>query len=235
MKKSIGYIIISICFAFSLFTGSYETASAASEEISRTLTDREVNEYFFDHDGNPYIIENGEILYVALPLDHLRVTNKSTLMMLDKYLEDISKTSSQIHDTILRAYPSRNNYYDISSGGYNVANSPVYTKHMDFDMNTTCATSVLKVNKYHSAFRFKVDNVVKKSWFVIPKISFTVYYFDPIERAWFEETYNNKSCTGDAGFGVAFSPSYTEYLYFEVTPASAIRSINANIWTTRNW
>lgn len=74
-------------------------------------------DYYLDDVGNPYMIIDGEKMYVALPLAHLRVTDPQKI-------EELNSAVSE--STMTRAVPTK--YYDISSGGAEVINSPVYSK-----------------------------------------------------------------------------------------------------------
>jgi hypothetical protein len=136
---------------------------AAEAPLQFTASDGTVYDYYLDDAGNPYTIINEEVVYVALPLEHLKVTDP----------EKIEGLNASITSTQARGLPT--NYYDISQGGAEVLNSPVYTATVDFDVTPTFTTSVLKVNRQHAAFRFKTSDIEKETIFTGSKVSFTVY------------------------------------------------------------
>ena len=181
-------------------------------------------DYYLDDVGNPYMIIDGEKMYVALPLAHLRVTDPQKI-------EELNSAVSE--STMTRAVPTK--YYDISSGGAEVINSPVYSKNVDFGTTPTYTTEVLKANRQHAAIRFKTSNIKKENIFAGSKVNFTIYYYDVVDDAWYAEEHSDVDCTGATGFGVLFSPTITEYLQFDVSKSSKIKSLTLEIWTTVLW
>lgn len=108
----------------------------------------------------------------------------------------------------------------------------------DFDATTTFTTRVLKVNRRHVQFRFKtsnISNIKKENILTGSKVNFTVYFYDVVAEEWFTETYNEVNCTSTNGVGIVFSPTVTEYLQFDVSKSSKIKSLTLEIWTTGLW
>lgn len=56
-----------------------------------------------------------------------------------------------------------------------------------------------------------------------------------MDDAWYAEEHSDVDCTGATGFGVLFSPTITEYLQFDVSKSSKIKSLTLEIWTTGLW
>lgn len=225
MKNKLKKSIVSLLCASILTIGVSSPVHAETMETASQFTaiDGTVYDYFLDEVGNPYIIINDEVTYVALPLDHLKVTDS----------EKIAELNECILPVQTRSLPT--NYYDISEGDAEVINSPVYTASVDFDATTTFTTRVLKVNRRHVQFRFKTSNIKKENILTGSKVNFTVYFYDVVAEEWFAETYNEVNCTSTNGVGIVFSPTVTEYLQFDVSKSSKIKSLTLEIWTTGLW
>lgn len=113
--------------------------------------DDDVYYYNFDQNGNPYILIDSEVFYLALPLEHLRVTDNKILEELDKTLDS---------SMVTRSVPG--SYYDISDNDSSEKlNSSIYSASVDFDQTATFTTPVLKVNRQHATVRFKTTDIKK--------------------------------------------------------------------------
>lgn len=166
-------------------------------EYQYVAYDGTVYNYFLDEEGSPYIIVNEEIVYILLPLEHLRVTDPEKLAELNETI---------LNPEMIRSEPS--NYYDISNNNSTTdIDSPKYSTDVNFNNITTFTTPVLKVNRQHATIRFKTSNLA-----VGQKVNFTVYYYDSVFDEWYSDSYTNKDCTSLRGFGIQFSPTVTPYL-----------------------
>ncbi len=227
MKRKVNRGMVSLILAIVMTIGvslsvCAETNTTVHQYVAVNGT---VYNYYLDETGNPYTVINAEKVYLALPLEHLRVTD---FQKIDELNAAISNTS------IGRSTPTT--YYDISDNNdTEKLNSSVYSADVNFDDTPTFTTEVLKVNRQHATVRFKTSDIKKENIFAGKKVNFTFYYFDPIDEEWYSQAYSDKDCTGATGFGILFSPSVNQYLQFDISKSSKIKSLTLEIWTTGLW
>lgn len=229
MKKIFEKLAVSVTLIIVIVINGTMTSYAAEQvnyyENGYVTIDENAYYYDFDENRNPYIIKNSEVLYLALPLEHLQVTDEQV----------IEKLNETFHRAELsRAIPG--SYYDISDNdSTEKINSSIYSASVNFDQTATFTTSVLKVNRQHATVRFKTSDIKKENIFAGTKVNFTFYYYDIVEDKWYQQVYSEKDCTGTTGFGIIFSPTITQYLKFDVSKASKIKSLKLEVWTTGLW
>lgn len=187
--------------------------------------DGSVYAYYLDEAGNPYTIIDSEKVYLALPLEHLRVTDQ----------QKVEELSQAIWGGSLgRTIPTT--YYDISDNdSTQKINSSVYSANVDFSQTPTFTTSVLKVNRQHAEIRFKTSDIKKETIFTGSKVNFTYFYYDIVEDIWYSQDFTDIDCTGPTGVGMIFSPTITQYLQFSISKSSKIKSLKVESWTTGLW
>lgn len=177
-------------------------------------------EYYVDNDGHTYVDENGEKLYILLPLEEFRVTDQEKIQQLEA-LRNLNNTQ--------RAVPS--SYVDLSTGAASVS-SPAYAADVSFEDEEEFTTAILKYNIYHSTLRIKVTDIVKNSFFAGNKISYNIYYYYEAFDEWYVDSYTDVNCTGINGVGYVFTPSTMNYGMFDIYKSSDLKSFTVNIWTT---
>jgi len=173
--------------------------------------------YYLDEEGNPYIVNDNEILYVFLPLEENRVTDPDELARLNMLFDQ------------QRDNPPTN-YYDMSTGSP-TNNSITYSiVGANFAAGNVWST-YLKYNTAHATLRIKTSNHNKKHFYSSVKIDFTAYYYDVIDQSWFSTTYSNKDCSGPNGFGILVPFSIDQYGQFCFS-SDNLNSADINVWTS---
>lgn len=81
-KKTIVIFIIVV----SLLIGGVITVSAIPKKYTYVDTNGETIEYYIDNENHTYIIENGEKVYIALPLEQYKITDENILRELNSEL-----------------------------------------------------------------------------------------------------------------------------------------------------
>lgn len=179
----------------------------------------EIN-YLMDENGTPYNYIDGELVYFALPLEHLKVTDENLICQLNEGLV--------LEDFINRAVPTQ--YVDLSTES-GLTSSPVYTKNISFASGNVHGLDYLKFNTQHAQVRFKTTNIVKESIFAGNDITFYFYYYSEILDEWYSTSMTDVNCTSVNGVGIQFSPSAHPYGKFTVVKSSNWESVTVNIWT----
>lgn len=214
-----------ICFIMGVIVFSTCTISSKAQEndTAYQYTDREgkIYNYYLDENKNPYIISDGEIIYVALPLDFLEVTDEETLQELQSSI----KTNSNE-----RSAPT--NYVDISTGGNpSGLASPEYTMNVTFNSQVTNKKSdVLKLNRNHNYILASVSNVSKPIWVLDSDVTLVIYYYDEVDERWFSLHYIGQNLVIKP-FKVKFPISVNEFVQFDVRQSSPISSFTFSAWT----
>lgn len=222
MKKGrIKRSIMSLGLAMVMCVSSGLPAHAVDMESYQYMApDGTVYNYYLDETLNPYIIRDGEPIYIALPLAHLEVTDTQKLAELNA-----ARNSARTRDI-----PT--DFYDISTGGDKVTVSPTYSANVDFDTTSCFATPVLKLNRYHATLRIKTADVIKENLVGGSEINLRLYYYEGTEDRWYAHYYIGTTCTGLTGYGLVYPTSVTEYVKFEVTEYSPIKTLTLKVWTT---
>lgn len=228
MKKKITQALVSIVMTLAVMVGIVIPAlhtEAGAEPYQYMDPDGKSYIYYLDGSGNPYTVTDGEKIYMALPLEHLEVTDSQKIEELNQAISGGS---------LGRAIPT--SYYDISDNDSTQSiNSSVYSVDVDFSKTPTFATSVLKVNRQHAEIRFKTSDIKKESIFTGSKVNFTYFYYDIVEDKWYSQDFTDVDCTSPTGVGMIFSPTITQYLQFSISRSSKIKSLKAEVWTTGLW
>lgn len=181
--------------------------------------DGSIIEYYLDDSGNPYQYYNGEKLYLALPLEHLQVTDPAKIEELNQILEM----------SVTRQVPT--DYRDLSTGSATLA-SDVYSSYVSFENTNIFTSSVLKFNSQHSTIRIQATNIRKENIFASTNVNIIYYYYDIVLDRWSSATYSDKDVSGTGGFGIRYVASTCPYAQFQLTKSSALKSFDINIWTT---
>ena len=216
MKKIISSILIAILLMSVAIIPGY----SFDEQYVYVAPDGEKIYYYLDENLNPYNYIGEDKVYLALPLEHLRVTDPAILAELNSSIETASVNS----------VPST--YYDISTGGTSTA-SPHYTKSVSFESVSSFTTPVLKLNTSHTTMRVRASNIVKKNIFAGKKFDVTHYYYDSINDAWDSQTHNDQELASTLAF--YHYPNINNYGKVKVSKNSAIKTFTLDVWTTPLW
>lgn len=206
MKKLIAILIsiIFLCMPFSCF------ASGTSEQYIYSDGDFNIC-YYLDDEGRPYCYENGEIVYVILPLESNKVSEEEN-ETLNSLIKEVVETN-----TITRAAPT--SWYDMSAyANATQLKSVTYETFVNFELMSKLVTPPLKVNSKLVNLNV-VSADMEKSLFSGKKITLKIEFYDYISDYWYAYTYED-NFTGE-GVNYTFSPSVTPYLRFTVTKCSS--------------
>lgn len=221
MKKIVG-IILTITILCSFSVNCF--AESAVNGIMYTYTfsgGRSVN-YYLDENNMPYTIENGERMYVALPLEHLKLQSN------ESNDENVS-TYATMGNPIAFNREAPNNLYSLKGGDNNKSN--IYSANASFTDFISFYSRDFDLNTKHNAMRVKTTNV-KKPLFGSNKISFIYRYYDSNIKQWYGITISDVNCTGMSGWGFQHMPAEYPYGQIVVLIPKDITSCTVNIWTT---
>ena len=174
-------------------------------------------EYYLDETGKPYIEENGQRVYLLLPLNQFEVTDEAELVALNTFNPDNRAAPTNyidLRDTV----PETGNLQSIS-----------YQTFVNLDKYASVTTNVLRVNASLSRLRIKTLNM-DKSLLSGKKVKIKLYFYSYIEDKWYTSTYED-DYTG-AGKNYAFSPSVTPYIKANVSKSSSgVKSFDLVMFT----
>lgn len=220
MKKMVSRLfVLMTIFVFAFSQKAYAVENEKQLYVFYGTDGAEI-EYYKDEDGHPYVLADGEMQYILLPLPEFKVTDPEKIRQLEAV-----RTGTNMQ----RSVPT--SYVDLSTGAAGVA-SAAYSASVSFKDEAEFTTSVLKYNRYHSTLRIKVKDVVKNNIFTGSKISYNIYYYNEAFDEWSCDTYTDKDCTGSNGIGYVFTPSTMTYGMFDIYKSSDLKSFTINIWTT---
>ncbi len=215
LSKMVTCVLV-MCATMVLPVYAQDTADSMYEYVD---IDGSVIEYYLDEEGNPYHYVNDEKIYLALPLEHLRVTDP----------EKIEELNQILADTMSRAVPT--SYVDLSTGAATLASNK-YTASVSFANATSFTTQVLKFHSQHKTIRIETSDIVKENIFAGKKVTIVYHYYDLIFDEWSEQKYTSKDCSDIGGFGIQYVGSTSPYARFDIEKSSAIESFTLKIWTT---
>lgn len=225
MKKFISLLMIVImCGAFGINVCAYEYAN--NEAYQFICQDGSIIQYYLDENLYPYHYINGEKVYFALPLEHLKVTDPELIAYLN---DQILNTQEPLNR---RATPT--NYFDMSRTSAN-QNSIEYTQYVSNLTAGSVNTRILKLNASHGAMRMQTNNLVKAHFWNMSKIKFSYYCYSIYTDEWFSPFTKTENCTVADGFAFQHAPDINPYGYFTIYQDSGIVSFDLRIWTTYTW
>ncbi len=207
-KKIISFALICI-FVFGCFP---LTAFASEQNKVHTFTSAngETVEYYIDSEGNPYYIQNGEKIYLMLPVNSKAVTDEALLSKLNT----------------VRTAPT--SYYSLMQKNVSET-SNVYTQYMTLE-NGGNRTATLKKYTAHSIIRIRTADLGKPSVFSSKKVNIILMsYLEPSDQ-WFETKLNNVDATAAAGIALN-ATSGVNYFYVVVSQANNPVWFTLNVWT----
>ncbi|HZK21732.1 MAG TPA: hypothetical protein VFC76_05585 [Oscillospiraceae bacterium] len=218
MKKAVCLIMaltLMVLFSISSFAG----VAKVSTRYEYQHPNGSVVYYYLDKNGNPYNYVNGKIMYTALALDHLKVTDPEKIAELNTAIGK-ANTDTGIST---RAIPT--NPVNLTVSPYS------YSKNIVFGTAQSISTQALHFYSKHNAIRVKSTDLVKKHWYSSTTISFT-YYFCDISGTWSSLYFGDINCNGVNGFGFqsAFGPF--PYGLFDVWNDGNLTSFTFNVRTT---
>ena len=218
MKKTLS-IILSIVFVFAL---PLQTFALIDEAYTYTLEDGTIINYYLDEDGLPYIIENGEEIYIFLPLPQFKITDEEVLSELNAEIQNIN------NDLMVRAVPT--NYFELTVDSDVPTKSIAYSKRYSFANHTTHVMPIFKMNGHHAKIRFRTDDL-EKPLLGSRKVSFVVQLYSVAEDDWYNFQYFDKVCTGTTGVAQEYVSAFNYAKYSLLIPED-VTAYTAVVWTT---
>ena len=215
MKLLVALLLLSLCVSkgTSVYADAAGLKNAYSECYTFTFADSTIP-YYLDGNNMPYMLQNGNYMPMALPLDHLRVTDETVLSDLNM-LKDNQRIGGRSFN------PS--SYFDMTNGG-------TYTDTF-YLTNSYQNTPYIRVNLNHHIIRIRTSNEVKNSIFTGKKISYIVYYyFEPFD-CWYSYEVNDINVSNDIGSPLNLSGLYP-YVYYGVKKSSDLSQADIHIWQT---
>ena len=203
-----------VLFITTLVINGIIPAFAEQKEYVFTDSNGETIYYYIDDEDNPYIIENGEKVFIALPLERYRITDENILSELNAEMNTRGAPTNYVTLTVPAGSQTSTTY----SNSYNFAN---YTTHN---------TPIFKMSTSHSKIRFRTTNLVKPL-LGSSKVSFVYRYYSTSNDAWYQVSYNNKTCTGATGFAILYVTDCRFSKYTLLIPTD-VTSYTGNFWTT---
>lgn len=217
MKKTISILLVSI-----FLLSSIPLYASAAEVNTYILPSGETINYYLDDNMNPYYYVNGQKRYLAIDLEHLRVTDPEILKELNALL---SATKNPLQRSV------NFSYIDLTIGASSTS-SPKYSKNINFNGATYVTSAFLKFPANLETVRIKTTNLVKTNWYSNKKISFSYFYYNEHNDEWLSLYFKEKLCTASAGYDFGVMLSVCQYGYFYFWNDGNLTSYTANIWAT---
>lgn len=179
-------------------------------------------QYYLDDNGNPYSYVNGELQYMLLPLEHLKITDRERTNELNI---KIGKTSQ----SGVAAYSNPpTSYYDLS-GRASSTKSVTYTKFVDLEVFSKVITPPLKLNSLFGRMNVTTVNL-KKKLFSGKKVKLILEYYSNADGSWYNEVYE-KDFTG-AGQDFIVYPEAFPFARLTVSKSSSgIKNFTLQVYT----
>ncbi len=222
MKKKLFIGIAALCLVFlAPFLATASTA-CAEEEVRQekeyyvyNYGDEEIY-YLLDEKMQPYYEADGERVYLALPLEHLKVTDEEFLAELNCAMQNAMSINP------LAYVPG--DYHDL-------AVEP-FERTMYLSDNYTY-TGILKMDPTKRVIRMKTSEEIKNHLFTGKKISYIVAYYSAAEDTWHKYTVEDINCSNDVGSPLDLvSGQLYPYVYFGVKKSSDLYSAKVSCWCT---
>lgn len=217
MNKKFYAFMLALLICINGFAGA-SMVYAADGSVNQSQSyvyerDDEIIEYYLDENNMPYVIREGSKMPVALPLEHLKVTEAETLAQL----------SAKMLNSGTRAF-TPNAYYDMTNGG-------TYTETM-YLTDSYQNTSYIRINQSHPVIRIRTENEVKNTIFTGKKISYVVYYYCEGLDSWYSYTVNDCNVSTAVGGALDIGRAIYSYVYYGVKKSSDLYSADVCIWQT---
>ena len=193
IKVLISLLLLAICVSRGFIVSVHATASSGnnSSESYTIIINNKTIEYYLDENNMPYVLQNGERMPVALPLEHMQVTDESVLIKLNMQRE---------YKVVNNRSFNPSNYFDMTNGG-------TYTDTF-YLTNYYQDTPFIRINMSHHIIRIRTSNEVKNTIFTGKKISYIVYYyFEPTDH-WYNYVVNDINVSNDIGAGLDLNGLY---------------------------
>jgi hypothetical protein len=215
---------------------NWQGQSSSNATVLETIdVDGTIYEYYLDSDGNPYNYFNGKKIYMALPLEHLKVTDPDMLAYLSPVTESIRAAEANSvgkGSSILSAPPYP--YYDLDSTGPGNIDSHWYTIDISFLNGNNPVTEVLKYNAQHRGIKIWTTNM-DKGFLSGNKINVSRYYYDLYNDQWYNELHSAVDCAIINGRGFPQLLSIYQYGFFQFSPSDNVYACTVSIKTTFLW
>ncbi|MBE5929802.1 MAG: hypothetical protein E7268_01925 [Lachnospiraceae bacterium] len=213
--------IVALCFVCLFSIMSTATSVYAAEDCQKEKEyhvfkygDREI-QYLLDEKMQPYYESNGERINLALPLEHLKVTDEALL----------AKLNSKMQNEMTR---ETNNY--VPSNYHDLGVQP-YEETMSLSENYT-DTDILKVHPTKGIIRIRTSEEDRKFLKFGRKISYILYYYSPDADFWYDYEVNEINCSNDTGspFNLVSAQIYP-YVYYDIK-SDDLSSAKITCWCT---
>lgn len=223
MKKIIT-VFISLLMVFAISFQSLALTNGVASNYFM-LDDGSYITYYLDEYGNPYQIIDGQQVYIALALEHLKETDEEVIAELN------SQKYTMENEMVTRTYSGV--AYDLSDCA-NDANSKSYTLDNVSVVNFTYV-GFFQYNRSHVALVIKTSG--HKPFLCYSKnLNITYHYYKEGENNntghWYTFTMMNKDCNAVGGFRFQHSPSLYEFGRVQVCAHTDLEECDFEIYTT---
>lgn len=178
--------------------------------------------YYLDENNMPYLIENGNKVPIALPLEHLKISSSD---LTDSTISSYYTTSTPIE--IHREPP--NNTFSLKNGSETKSN--VYSANASFSNSIPFYSRDFELEKKHNAMRVKTTNI-KKPLLGSNYISFVYRYYEVYSKQRYSINVNDVKCTATNGFSFQHMPTEFPFGQIVILIPKDITACTVNIWTT---
>lgn len=210
MKRIISFIM-SIALLACFTCNAYATSCDETLYTYKTINDEEVT-YFLDEQGNPYTVENGQRLYLALALPSLKVTDD----------EIVAKLNEELYaKSVLRS--------PIPTNTVHLGNSPAYSMFCDFSNGSAYRTPIFDFDMSYPVINIKTTDIVKPL-LAGKKVDIIYFYYSTIDNTWYNVKYSQITCTDVNGFSIKNFSNVYPYGAIYIDRYSNITSLTLNVW-----
>jgi len=210
MKKITALIMVGIfllCFGLQAFAVSENGETVYQMELS----DGTVVEYYLDEHLSPYQMNDGQKVYLALPLEHLKITDPALVAELD----------ASIGNTVTRGVPT--DTYSLGTNRYNV--------HLDFRNDKSFVTPIFQYVGSNPFLKVKASNI-DKAPFAGKEFNVCYMYYQSADDTWFQACYYGVDCSDSDGLAIQHFPDIRPYGRFVISKSSNIYSADFSIFTS---
>lgn len=209
MKRIIS-MIMTLTLLACLTCNAYATIGSNKLHKYKTVDNEEIT-YYLDEQGNPYTIEDGKILYLALALPALKVTDEDIIAELNEEIKT--------NDVTRAPRPT---------GTVHLGTSP-YSMFCDFSNGSSYRTPIFDFDMSYPIINIKTTNIVKPA-LTGNKVNIIYYYYSSVDSTWYNVQYSKITCTDANGFSIKnFSNTYP-YGSIYISRYSNITSLTLNVW-----
>lgn len=223
MKKAVSIVFTILTILLTVSPCAF--AIESGEQYTFVNADNSIIYYYLDENEMPYNYQNGEKIYLLIPIESCIITDEAKLQQLNADLSAIHAEQQSV--TGRRSAPT--SYYSLMQNSVSV-NSNVYTQYMTLE-NGGNRTAYLKKYTAHSYMRIKTAELGKPNALSSKKVNLTITSYLEAYDQWVEVVVKGIDLTSSLGEGFNMT-SGVNYFYAQIDKYANPVWFTLNIWTS---